>query len=987
MPENSKKTPVEQAPEQTPATEKQWNWERLHRLRDGLPWPFVTHVRENRKQLKITAFTLLGISLVSLIALAIAWQSFLYADPQLEPELAELRGEFQENPRDEELAAQIRALDFAQRQNYWNRQQELDLFGWAALLSGALGLLYLKGWVDAGRKAPGLRKVPGYSPSAIEEEPDAATPAPKSTTAPAAEAAEEPRDPEFVDQLMAKHGHEASALIPILNSIQARYRYLPEPMIQLVEEKLGLSRAHIDGVISFYLQFRLKPCGKSLVKVCVGTACHVAGASRIIDQLKRRFDIPEDGDTAPDRSVTIEEVACIGCCMLAPAADLDGEILGPTDSNAIAASALKPKTDKAGAAPLTSVNGTNGQHAAHQRSIALCLCSSCRASGSAKVATALQDEIKRRSLPLKLEFTSCEGESYRSPLVHIREMGVETARYQNVTPEQVRPLLRTIFPPRAGIEQVTFWSSDLVARLSGAQTTLPQSLESPGGEATERPRIAASNASKADPVLLDEYKRDGGFRALHKAANQMDSRAIIDVLKESGLRGRGGAGFPTGIKWEHVLNANNNPLIICNGDEGDPGAFMDRMLMESFPFRVLEGMAIAARTTGAKEGILYIRAEYPLAIERIEKAIRDCEEAGILGDKLLGTNHPFHVRVVSGAGAFVCGEETALLASLEGERGEPRQRPPYPAIKGAWGRSTLINNVESYCNIPWILLRGAEAFKKASASPERSGGTKTFALAGKINRPGLIEVPVGTTIREIVYEIGGGVKDGKALKAVQIGGPSGGCVPAEMIDTPIDYDTLAASGSMMGSGGMVVLSEEDCMVDVARYFMEFATRESCGKCAPCRIGTTRMLEILTKLCAGEGSQKDLKELEQLAQLTQSASLCGLGKTAPNPLLSTLKHFREEYEAHVKGTCPSGVCTNLIRYAITDTCIGCTLCSTNCPVDAIPFEPHAVHTIDQEKCIRCDSCRVVCPEDAVAIMTGETTVRGGTGKDKKTLVPA
>ncbi len=952
------------------------SWEQLHRLRDGLPWPFVQKVRETRKPLLRTALVLFGLCALSLIGLVVAWQSYRLADPQLAPELADLREQFNANPRDDELKAQIRELDYVQRKQYFQRLWQLDLFGWAAILSGVFGILYLKGWEDAGRRRPGLRLADAAKAETKQEEEPESEPG---AAASAAAVVEEPRDPAFVDELMGKHGGTASALIPILNSIQARYRYLPEPMIQLVEEKLHLSRAHIDGVISFYHQFRLKPCGKSLVKVCVGTACHVAGADRLIDQLKRRYAIPEGDDTSPDHAVTIEEVACIGCCMLAPAADLDGSILGPTNSNAIAAAVAAPRSED-GCENGESAHSHPQTHA-HSRSVALCLCSSCRASGSGKVATALQNEIRRRQLPLKLEFTSCEGESFRSPIVHLRDDGREVARYHNVDPGQVSAMLRDVFPPRAGIEQISFWSSDLVAKLSGARVPAPNRELIDTDDETGRMRIAASRATRTDPVSLDEYRGDGGFKALEKVV-RMEPREIIQTLKDSGLRGRGGAGFPTGIKWEHVVNAANEPIVVCNGDEGDPGAFMDRMLMESFPFRVLEGMAIAAHTTGAEEGILYIRAEYPLAIQRIEKAIKDCESAGILGDKLFGAGKPFRVRVVSGAGAFVCGEETALLASLEGERGEPRQRPPYPAVKGAWGRSTLINNVESFCNVPWILLRGAEAFKNASASPERSGGTKTFALAGKVNRPGLIEVPVGTTIREIVYDIGGGVKDGKALKAVQIGGPSGGCVPVDMIDTPIDYDTLAASGSIMGSGGMVVLSEEDCMVDVARYFMEFATRESCGKCAPCRIGTTRMLEILTKLCSGEGTKKELDELEKLAELTRTTSLCGLGKTAPNPLLSTLRHFREEYEAHADGKCPSGVCKDLIHYSITDECIGCTLCSTNCPVDAIPFAPHEVHEVDTELCIRCDTCREVCPEDAVAIMTGETRVRGGTGTEKK-----
>ena len=439
----------------------------------------------------------------------------------------------------------------------------------------------------------------------------------------------------------------------------------------------------------------------------------------------------------------------------------------------------------------------------------------------------------------------------------------------------------------------------------------------------------------------------------------------MDVSCLEGLRGCGGAGFPAGVKWARVREASGGEkYVICNGDEGDPGAFMDRMLLESYPYRIIEGMAIAAYAVGAATGILYIRAEYPLAVRRVREALHACEARGLLGADVLGRGPSLSLRIAEGAGAFVCGEETALLASIEGDRGMPRLRPPYPADSGLWGKPTLVNNVETYALVPWILRHGADRF--AALGTGESRGTKVFSLAGKIVRGGLIEVPMGITIREIVEDIGGGIAGGKAFKAVQIGGPSGGCVPAELAHTPVDYESLSAVGAIMGSGGLVVLDESDCMVEIARYFTDFTQNESCGKCTYCRVGTRRMLEILNRVCAGQARARDLDALEQLAGVVTQGSLCGLGKTAPNPVLSTLKYFRGEYEAHLDGRCPAGQCKALITYAVNDECIGCTLCAQHCPVDAIPMVPYERHQIDAEKCTRCDACREVCPVDSVEV---------------------
>jgi NADH-quinone oxidoreductase subunit F len=472
---------------------------------------------------------------------------------------------------------------------------------------------------------------------------------------------------------------------------------------------------------------------------------------------------------------------------------------------------------------------------------------------------------------------------------------------------------------------------------------------------------------------------------------------IISTIEKSGLRGRGGAGFPTGQKWRVVSQqTNETKYVICNGDEGDPGAFMDRMILESFPFRVIEGLAIAAMAVGAHEGIFYIRHEYPLAVKRVRAAIAELERRGWLGEKLLGAGSPLtpalspsegerenrrqlvgetsaagkldgfplRLSVFEGAGAFVCGEETALIASVEGQRGMPKLRPPFPAQEGLWGKPTLINNVETLAMVPWILRNGAAKF--AAIGTAKSKGTKVFALAGKIRRGGLIEIPMGTTVRAIVEEIGGGVGDGRKFKAVQIGGPSGGCVPARLADTPVDFESLREIGAIMGSGGLVVLDDTSCMVDIARYFLQFTQDQSCGKCTFCRIGTKRMLDILERFCTGKATRLHLEELERLAVQVGAASLCGLGKTAPNPVLTTLKYFREEYEAHLQGRCPAGKCTSLIHYTINTDCTGCTICAQHCPVDAIPMTPYARHVIDDAKCTRCDTCKRVCPHEAVEI---------------------
>jgi NADH-quinone oxidoreductase subunit F len=541
--------------------------------------------------------------------------------------------------------------------------------------------------------------------------------------------------------------------------------------------------------------------------------------------------------------------------------------------------------------------------------------------GVASGGEAVRDALVRAGATVKT--VGCNGMCYREPLVEVVEADGRVATYGNVTPEMARSIVR---------------------RHDGQ-------AEPP---APPKQRIVLENCGIVDPLNIDDYLGRDGYRAL-----TMSPEEVIATISESGLRGRGGAGFPTGRKWAlGRAQAGDVKYVICNGDEGDPGAFMDRLVLESDPHRVLEGLAIAAYAIGAAEGYLYIRAEYPLAVHHIRAAIREAAGRGLLGG--------LHLEVREGAGAFVCGEETALIQSLEGKRGMPKLRPPYPVERGFRGRPTVINNVETLASVPWIIRHGAGAF--AALGTPNSRGTKVFALAGKINRGGLIEVPMGITIREVVEDIGGGIKNGRAFKAVQLGGPSGGCIPARLADTPIDYDALAQTGAIMGSGGLVVLDDRDCMVDIARFFLKFTQAESCGKCTFCRIGTKRMLEILERLCEGKGRPDDLEKLETLADYVGRGSLCGLGQTAPNPVLTTLRYFRDEYEAHLRERrCPAGRCPALIRYRVTANCIGCTLCAQACPVGAIAYRPYEKHEVDDQLCTRCDMCRQACQDDAIEVV--------------------
>jgi NADH-quinone oxidoreductase subunit F len=599
--------------------------------------------------------------------------------------------------------------------------------------------------------------------------------------------------------------------------------------------------------------------------------------------------------------------------------------------------------------------------------------SCCVASGSGLVQQALENTLIETGIHTNVKRVGCVGMCHRVPLLEVVPPDKEPILYDKVKADDVKDIVLRHFKPnrlrdRLANSALQFIENMLADEFPGQLSRHPLGTRDPHISMflDRQQHLSTEFAGEIDPLDMAEYRRRGGFTALKQVLSDTSPEELIGKIKESGLRGRGGAGFPTGQKWSLANQVKDEKkYIICNGDEGDPGAFMDRMILESYPFRVIEGMILGAYAIGAHEGYFYIRAEYPLAVQRVQKALTQCENANLLGNNIMNSGFSLNLKIMQGAGAFVCGEETALIASIEGKRGMPSFRPPYPVQKGLWGHSTLVNNCETYALVPWIIRNGPGAF--GSLGTERSKGTKVFSLAGKIKRGGLIEVPMGITIREIVDEIGGGIEDGKHFKAVQIGGPSGGCVPATLADTRVDYEDLLKVGAMMGSGGLLVMDDTDCMVEISRYFLDFTCNQSCGKCTHCRIGTRRMLDILEKICNGEGKKEDLVKLEELANQTKQGSLCGLGKTAPNPVLSTLTYFREEYEAHLEGICPAKSCKALIQYHITDECIGCTICSQKCPTEAIPALPYQTHQNIQENCTKCDICRQVCPHDTVEIV--------------------
>ncbi len=750
-----------------------------------------------------------------------------------------------------------------------------------------------------------------------------------------------------IDVIIAEKGSVKKSLIPILQAIQNEYNYLPEELLKYVAEKTSITPAEIISVASFYTQFRMAPVGEHIIKVCVGTACHVKGAGLVYDALRREFKLKDGINTDASGKYTLEKVACLGCCTLAPVVQIDSTTYGHVAPDQVG-QVISDFESYKGKKISKKARKADGSEIKGEIRIGLGSC--CVASGSKEIQQEVENVLNESGLRVTLKHVGCVGMCHQVPLVEIVPNEGEPTLYAKVKPEDVKRIVESHF---AAANIFTKTKNKLLSFVDTLQTDRNwEGVERYEIGMREKPvasflgkqiPIATEYRGMLNPLDINEYKKRGGFEAMKKVLLTLTSDEVIEEIKNSGIRGRGGAGFPAGIKWGLVKKQQSETkYIICNGDEGDPGAFMDRMLLESYPYRIIEGMVIAAYAVGIHEGYFYIRAEYPLAVKRIREAIKICEEKNLLGENILDTGFSLNLQIYEGAGAFVCGEETALIASIEGTRGYPRIRPPFPAESGLWGMPTLVNNTETLAMISYILREGSEKFK--GIGTEKSTGTKVFALAGKIARGGLIEVPMGITIKQVIEEIGGGIANGRKFKAVQIGGPSGGCIPAEFADTPINFESLGEMGAMMGSGGLVVLDDTDCMVDIARYFLSFTQEESCGKCTFCRVGTKRIL----------------------AEWTHKGSLCGLGKTAPNPVLSTLRYFRDEYEAHMNGVCPTGKCTHLITYSVNDKCIGCTMCVQKCPVDAIPFTPHEIHSINTELCIKCDACRAVCPVDAIDV---------------------
>ncbi len=769
-----------------------------------------------------------------------------------------------------------------------------------------------------------------------------------------------------VDEIIERVGTSRQMIIPLLQALQEKFNYLPAEAIKRVYEKTEIDRAQLISVSTFYSQFRHIPLGKHLIKVCTGTACHVKGASNVYDAFVRELKIKEGSVTTDDKMFSIEKIACLGCCTLAPVVQIDEKIYGhvqPGRVNEVVEDFLATLQTQKKEEEKKAKRRVLGE-------VRLGMGSCCMASGSADIYKELQKASNELGIDVDIKPVGCVGVCNKVPLIDVVMPDGNITRYPNVKAKEIKEILYHHFKPAGLLKRVrnmvlnhvdtfhtdTTWDN-VVWKSKNERVGIINSF------LAGQKHISTEGYGFLGPLNIDDYLSHGGFDGLKKALSEMTPQEVVRTILESGLRGRGGGGFMTGKKWEIVAGVNQKEkYVICNGDEGDPGAFMDRMMLESYPFRVIEGMITAAYAVGANQGIFYIRAEYPLAVVRIRKAIEICREHHLVGEHILGSDFSFDISIFEGAGAFVCGEETALIGSIEGKRGFPKQRPPYPAISGLNGKPTLVNNVETLSQISYIIRNGVQKYREVGT--EGSKGTKVFALAGKVKHGGLVEVPMGVTLNQIIEDIGGGVEGGQKLKAVQIGGPSGGCIPASLCDVPVDFDALNKMGAMMGSGGLVVLSESDCMVDVARYFLSFTCDQSCGKCTFCRVGIRRMLDLLNKICSGKAVMSDIDKLEELALNIKKASLCGLGKTAPNPVLTTLKYFRNEYEDHVNGICRTGTCKEMVKLVITDDCVGCTKCAKSCPVQAIPYTPYEVHHIDVSKCVLCGLCINDCSYNAI-----------------------
>ena len=737
-------------------------------------------------------------------------------------------------------------------------------------------------------------------------------------------------DLSLMEGVLRQYQDDSTSLIMILQQAQAIYGYLPQEVIYHVAERTGNSPAKVMGVATFYSYFRLKPMGIYQIMLCDGTACHVNGSDRIRAAITQELGI-HNGETTEDGMFTLNEVACLGCCSLAPVMMINGDTYGNlTPEKTI--NILRQLRQRESGEGIRILVGQG----------------SCGVSaGAGRVAKVLAGHMTATD-SFTVETTGCIGMCYLEPIVDIYEGEKLLHRLVKVTETDALGIVEAVRKKDFSKLEAMF-ISDEDARFLKKQK-----------------RVALRHCGVVDPTSIDDYIKNDGYKAIDKALH-MTPEEVIEEVKVSGLAGRGGAGFPTWFKWNAARNAEGeHKHLICNADEGDPGAFMDRAVIESDPHSLIEGMLIGAYAIGASDMYVYIRAEYPLAVERLGNAIEQARSRGLLGENILGSGFSCDLNIKIGAGAFVCGEETALIESMEGKRGMPRLKPPFPAQSGYLNEPSNINNVETFANVAWIINNGGAAF--AAMGTENSKGTKVFALTGKVQRGGLVEVPMGNSLRDVIFDIAGGIKDGRSYKAVQMGGPSGGCIPADLVDTPIDYKALSATGAIMGSGGMVVMDDSTCMVNIARFFLDFTARESCGKCVPCRIGTTRMMEILNRICDGQGQEGDIEMLEQLCVSIKDGSLCGLGQTAPNPVLTTIRYFRDEYEAHIRDKkCPAHECSALLKISIDPTkCKGCTVCARKCPVECISGERKKPHVIDQSSCIKCKQCVSSCKFDAIVV---------------------
>ena len=737
-------------------------------------------------------------------------------------------------------------------------------------------------------------------------------------------------DLSLMEGVLRQYQEDATSLIMILQQAQSIYGYLPQEVIYHVAQRTGNSPAKVMGVATFYSYFRLQPMGTYQIMLCDGTACHVNGSERIRTAITQELGI-HNGETTEDGMFTLNEVACLGCCSLAPVMMINGDTYGNLTPEKTIKILRQLRQREAG----NGIRILVGQ-------------GSCGVSaGAARVAKVLAGHMTATD-SFTVETTGCIGMCYLEPIVDIYEGEQLLHRLVRVTETDALGIVEAVRKKDFSKLEAMF-ISDEDARFLKKQK-----------------RVALRNCGVVDPTSIDDYINHAGYQALDKAL-KMKPEEVIEEIKVSGLAGRGGAGFPTWFKWDAARKAEGEQKhLICNADEGDPGAFMDRAVIESDPHALIEGMLIGAYAIGASDMYVYIRAEYPLAVERLSQAIEQARSRGLLGKNILGTDFSCDLNIKIGAGAFVCGEETALIESMEGKRGMPRLKPPFPAQSGYLNEPSNINNVETFANVAWIIQHGGTAF--AAMGTENSKGTKVFALTGKVQRGGLVEVPMGNSLKDVIFDIAGGIKDGRAYKAVQMGGPSGGCIPAALMDTPIDYKALSATGAIMGSGGMVVMDDSTCMVNIARFFLDFTARESCGKCVPCRIGTTRMMEILNRICEGEGQEGDIELLEELCVSIKDGALCGLGQTAPNPVLTTIRYFREEYEAHIRDKkCPAHECSALLTISIDPAkCTGCTVCARKCPVECISGTRKEPHVIDQSACIKCKQCVSSCKFGAIVV---------------------